>query len=391
MAAAADRIVDNVHISTSARKKSKKYSLSVDFAFEAVIRCLELQHVHEHGVNWVGHPPLLEVLRKLHHGGSQYATVHSFELWKKLEEETVMEIAEEREKQCGGGEVSSTVLSTGANAAAAAAAAMALSATEGNNETLRTEEQKQKRKKKKRNNNKKSKRKVKKKKIADKMEAGPCIFPRIIVTVNGQRFQLVAGEIGYCVGNVYTSLSGFCQKDRGSAGTVQCLATASLLNALKFRCWDLGMSMEYKLKMGAKNVPREVFLKMLREEGGGGGQADKPRALLIPRLSSAVDGKTMTSDGQQQQEEKVASLLARKTSSPENSTTIRIQNKGTSKAKKEKNKDMEVDQMEVTRSIDGDLFSTTTTMNGAPAAVMISARTLLDHLKKSQQGTSSIK
>jgi len=74
--------------------------------------------------------------------------------------------------------------------------------------------------------------------------------------------KLVAGELGYSVGKTYCSLSGFTAK--GGSGSVQCLGLALLLHERGFDFWDLGMGMEYKLKMGARQVSRADFLQMLR-------------------------------------------------------------------------------------------------------------------------------
>ncbi|KAE9230291.1 hypothetical protein PF005_g3539 [Phytophthora fragariae] len=52
--------------------------------------------------------------------------------------------------------------------------------------------------------------------------------------------SLVAGELGYTVGSVYTSLTGF-----------------------RFKMWDLGMSMDYKMGLGAKDLERDDFLEQL--------------------------------------------------------------------------------------------------------------------------------
>jgi Leu/Phe-tRNA-protein transferase len=75
--------------------------------------------------------------------------------------------------------------------------------------------------------------------------------------------QLVAGELGYVSGAVYTSLTGFVSPEASGAGTVQLYALGSYLHARGFQLWDLGMSMDYKLKMGARDIPRVEFLKKI--------------------------------------------------------------------------------------------------------------------------------
>jgi Leu/Phe-tRNA-protein transferase len=72
---------------------------------------------------------------------------------------------------------------------------------------------------------------------------------------------LVAGELGYACGGIYTSLSGYREPGSKSAGTVQCCCTAILLKQLGFKVWDLGMPMEYKKKLGSCEIPRADFLQ----------------------------------------------------------------------------------------------------------------------------------
>ena len=80
--------------------------------------------------------------------------------------------------------------------------------------------------------------------------------------------HLVAGELGYVVGGVYTSLTGFSHRGAASAGAVQLLATARVLDANGFALWDLGMGMAYKAELGAADMPRADFIRALRKHRG---------------------------------------------------------------------------------------------------------------------------
>jgi Leu/Phe-tRNA-protein transferase len=75
--------------------------------------------------------------------------------------------------------------------------------------------------------------------------------------------RLVAGEVGYCVGSIYTSMTGFYRDD--GSGSVQLAALGGLLRRLKFTMWDFGMMMEYKKKFGCREIPRREFVNKLRE------------------------------------------------------------------------------------------------------------------------------
>ncbi len=75
----------------------------------------------------------------------------------------------------------------------------------------------------------------------------------------------VAGEIGYIIGNTYTSLSGFSSRDRyyRNYGTAQLVLLGEYLHANGFTFWNLGQSyMPYKFDLGAKQYDRSHFLKL---------------------------------------------------------------------------------------------------------------------------------
>jgi hypothetical protein len=76
---------------------------------------------------------------------------------------------------------------------------------------------------------------------------------------DAQTGDLVAGELGHSVGGIYTSLTGFSNQD--NAGSVQLLALGKLLTQCGFEYWDLGMEMEYKLKLGAVLMRRADFVR----------------------------------------------------------------------------------------------------------------------------------
>ena len=71
---------------------------------------------------------------------------------------------------------------------------------------------------------------------------------------------LVAGEIGYRIGAVYTSMSGFYL--RSGSGTVQLVSLARILESSGFLFWDLGIDVAYKRTIGAKLFPRAQFLAL---------------------------------------------------------------------------------------------------------------------------------
>lgn len=75
--------------------------------------------------------------------------------------------------------------------------------------------------------------------------------------------KLVAGEIGYINGSIYTSLTGFFDKENYSNfGKIQLVALALILKKSEFTFWNMGHPyMDYKFKMGAVEYQREYFLK----------------------------------------------------------------------------------------------------------------------------------
>jgi len=79
---------------------------------------------------------------------------------------------------------------------------------------------------------------------------------------------LIAGEIGYVIGSIYTSLSGFSSKEKehNNCGNLQLVLLAKFLEKNNFSFWNLGHPhMEYKKKLGCNILPRDQFLNIWRK------------------------------------------------------------------------------------------------------------------------------
>jgi len=79
---------------------------------------------------------------------------------------------------------------------------------------------------------------------------------------NSDTGELAGGELGYTVGSVYTSLTGFTAES--SAGSVQLATLGMLLVQHNFTMWDLGMEMSYKRSLGSHCMPRQDFVYFVR-------------------------------------------------------------------------------------------------------------------------------
>ena len=81
---------------------------------------------------------------------------------------------------------------------------------------------------------------------------------------------------------MYTSFTGFFDKDYSGAGTVQLLAMARLLQEAGFAFWDLGQELAYKLDLGCgaspppHTAPRACSSRLMD-------CMDRRRAKLLPR------------------------------------------------------------------------------------------------------------
>lgn len=105
--------------------------------------------------------------------------------------------------------------------------------------------------------------------------------------------KLAAGEIGYTVGAIYSSCSGFAlKKEFAGAGTLQLAALGKLLERSGFRLWDLGMGLEYKKELGATLESRAAWIACLRQFRGIPVSLHSPDASLTAKdlIGCAAEG-----------------------------------------------------------------------------------------------------
>ena len=79
--------------------------------------------------------------------------------------------------------------------------------------------------------------------------------------------RLKAGEFGVIAGRVYTSYSGYYEED--NAGTVQMILMARWLEKAGFSFLDLGMPLDYKTALGARNISPGQFVELFRSARSG--------------------------------------------------------------------------------------------------------------------------
>lgn len=76
--------------------------------------------------------------------------------------------------------------------------------------------------------------------------------------------DIVATELGYIVGDIYTSATGAYCLD--GAGSLQLAVTGEVVKRLGCTIWDLGMKMDYKTNLlGCVEIRRKQWLQMVKE------------------------------------------------------------------------------------------------------------------------------
>lgn len=183
------RLPDGLHVKKSLRKKSKRFSLSVNRAFDSVIQGCHDQHG---SACWL-YPPLVKAFRELNQAGCMDAMV--------LPQHTA------------------------------------------------------------------------------------CPVRMYSIEVWNEGGVLAGGELGYTVGSIYTSLTGFFNQD--NAGSVQLAALGRLLSQAGFTLWDLGMDMNYKQELGSQLMPRSEFVEEVKRVRVTHGH------LVLPTGEDPVNCKTI--------------------------------------------------------------------------------------------------
>lgn len=104
---------------------------------------------------------------------------------------------------------------------------------------------------------------------------------------NAETGALAGGELGYTVGSIYTSLTGFAQED--SAGSVQMAVLGRLLEQEGFDMWDLGMEMDYKKSLGCRLMPRAQFVQHVHAVRHTKGHLKLPKMAVPQNAKPIVD------------------------------------------------------------------------------------------------------
>jgi len=76
--------------------------------------------------------------------------------------------------------------------------------------------------------------------------------------------ELVAGDLGYTLGGVYVSQTGFHKEGTAGAGELQLVLMSAFFHRLGHKWLDLGQAKAYKSSLGAETLGRKAWLERFR-------------------------------------------------------------------------------------------------------------------------------
>ena len=76
---------------------------------------------------------------------------------------------------------------------------------------------------------------------------------------------ILATDIGYITGLMYTSMTGSYNKKFSSFGNILLFIIPFILQMNNIKLWDFGMIMNYKMEMGGGKYPRNDFLNIVKK------------------------------------------------------------------------------------------------------------------------------
>merc|ERR1712048_1102249 len=111
----------------------------------------------------------------------------------------------------------------------------------------------------------------------------------------------LAGEIGFSIGRVYTSLSGWTEERTADGlGFAQLVLLGRWLQQRGYEFWSLGHcyspEMDYKRELGHRVYPRADFLALLKQYRGSFRQETGVPQRLTDAFQPLEDGATCNSE-----------------------------------------------------------------------------------------------
>jgi Leu/Phe-tRNA-protein transferase len=238
----------SLHVSKQARKKARRFFMSVNTAFDDVVAGCRQQH----GVNCWLYPELVQAFRAMYQGTIQHRPLQAVNLALRTKTQTRVASA--------AGEAPSGTTCT----CPVRLYSIEIWSNDGEHK--------------------------------DKDDDVDMIHSNSNDNNNNKKKEgnwvLVGGELGYTVGTIYTSLTGFSSRD--SAGSVQLAALGKLIFAAGFTVWDLGMSMDYKQSLGAQLVPRDDFVRMVHEAREM--ENERGQSVQLPVPATKVNARSIIDD-----------------------------------------------------------------------------------------------